>query len=298
MYEDIAKLNPFYEVYENFWNTDSEESSLTFSSRGSSDSARSPSLASITSSQDSFRPLEISSSPSIRHFRSHLDLDETKKIQVFLHEGSEHQPTYAEYDGQSSQFAALDYADNDKRPLSPIEEPEDSSDSDELEPDLRPKVHPSKYPHKKLFGQDGWLGCSTDVHALPLEKRTSMVFKGIGNKIKKQVGEIVSFPSILGTSWISLTTNAGRRHGKSLPKPFQFCSSPPFKIVSEPGCPRLLGSCNTVQTVLRPGGHDLSQRQRLPSPTTRRRPSLGRVDQEDQQLLGIQKPAASCGVPL
>jgi len=201
MYEDIAKLNPFYEVYENFWNTESEESSLTFSSRGSSDSARSSSLKSITSSQDSFSPLEVSSSPSIRHFRSHIDLHETERHQVFLHEGSEHLPTYGEYDGQSSQFAASDYTDSVKQPLSPMEKSEDDSDSDELEPDLRPKVHPSKYPHKKLFGQDGWLGCSTDVHALPLEKRTSMMFKDIGKKIKKQVGEIVSSPSILETCW-------------------------------------------------------------------------------------------------
>lgn len=193
LYEDIAKLNPFYEVYGKFWDTESDESSLTFSSSGSSDSARSPSVASIPSSQDSFRPFEVSSSPSLRHFRSHIDLDESKRLQVLLHEGNEHQPTYEEYDGHNtSQFAALDYADNVKRPLLPVEEPEEDGDSDVLEQDLRPKVHPSKYPHKKLFGQDGWLGCSTDVHALPLEKRTSMLFKGIGKKFKKQVGEIVS----------------------------------------------------------------------------------------------------------
>ena len=189
MYEDIAKLNPFYKEYHDFWNSDSEESSLTLSSNGST---KSSSLRSIPSSRDSFRPLEVSSSPTIRHFHSHSSLDA-----VYLHEGNEHQPTYEEYDGQdTSQLAALDYADSIKRPLSPIDEPGEDCDTDVLELELiRPQVHPSKLPHKKLFGEKSLLGRTTEVHAMPLERRKSQMFKAFGKKIKKQVEVLVSaFP--------------------------------------------------------------------------------------------------------
>lgn len=193
MYEDIAKLNPFYKEYKNFWNTtpELEESSLTFSSGGSS--TRSGSLQSIPSSQDSFRPLEVSSSPPLRHFRSHSGLD-SSKLHVLLHDGNEHQPMYEEYDGMNtSQYAAVDHADSMKRPLTPIEEPAEYCDPSDLDPELdtRP-VHPSKLPHKKLFGEDGWLGRTAEVHAVPYDRRGSQMFKGFGRKIKQQVREIVS----------------------------------------------------------------------------------------------------------
>lgn len=195
MYEDIAKLNPFYKKYQSFWNSDSEASSLTFSSNGST---KSSSLRSIPSSRGSFRPLEVSSSPVIRHFHSHNSLDA-----VYLHEGNEHQPTFDEYDGQNtSQFASLDYTDSFKRPLSPIDEPDEDCDAEVLEPDLiRPQPHPSKLPHKKLFGEMGLLGHTTEVQAPRLERRKSKMFKAFSKKIKKQVEVLVSvflaFPKYL-----------------------------------------------------------------------------------------------------
>lgn len=190
VYEDIAKLNPFYKEYQSFWNSDSEASSLTFSSNGST---KSSSLRSIPSSQGSFRPLEVSSSPVIRHFHSHNSLDA-----VYLHMGNEHQPAFEEYDEQNtSQLASLDYTDSIKRPLSPIDEPDEDGGAEFLEPDLiRPQLHPSKLPHKKLFGEMGLLGRTTEVQAPRLERRKSQMLKTFGKKIKKQVEVLVSvFPA-------------------------------------------------------------------------------------------------------
>lgn len=187
IYEDIAKLNPFYKAYHNFWNTESNESALTFSTNGST---KSSSLKSTPSSRDSFRPLEVSSSPSVRHFNSDGSLDA-----IYLYEGNEYQPRYDEYDGQNtSHVAALDYTGSIQQSLSTMDEPEEciSTDIEPLEPDLiHPNMHPSNFPHKKLFGDKGLLGYTTEVRAPPLERRKSQMIKTFGKKIRKQVEGLV-----------------------------------------------------------------------------------------------------------
>ena len=61
-----------------------------------------------------------------------------------------------------------------------------------------PKVHRDEIPfdhpsvtHKKLFGEKGWLGQTTDVKRL---SRKKSVFGNLRKKIKQQVEEIVSRP--------------------------------------------------------------------------------------------------------
>lgn len=189
VYEDIAKLNPFYKEYHNFWNTESDESAMTFSTKGSTESSlKSP----PSSSRDSFWPVETSSSPSIRHFNSEDRVLDT----IYLYEGNEYQPKYDEYDGHdTSCVAAMDYTDSIQQSSCTIDEPDEylSTDIELLEPDLiHPNMHPSKFPHKKLFGDKGLLGYTTEVSAPPLERRKSQMIKTFGKKIKKQVEGLVS----------------------------------------------------------------------------------------------------------
>lgn len=59
-------------------------------------------------------------------------------------------------------------------------------------PFLKSPVRRSRSPHKKLFGENGWLGRSTSMKELPAEKYKKPAFKNFGEKIKQRVGDFVS----------------------------------------------------------------------------------------------------------
>lgn len=165
---------------------------MTISTNGSPKS----SLKSSSSSQDSFRPLEVSSSPNVRHFNA----DDGALDTIYLYEGNEYQPKYDEYEGQNTScVAALDYTGSTQQSLYSTDEPDDylstTTDLELLETDLiHPDIgmHLSNFPHKKLFGDKGLLGYTAEVRALPLERRKSQMIKTFGKKIKKQVEGLVS----------------------------------------------------------------------------------------------------------
>ncbi|GBF62914.1 hypothetical protein TMEN_5511 [Trichophyton mentagrophytes] len=55
--------------------------------------------------------------------------------------------------------------------------------------DLYPQQKRSKSPHKKLFGENGWLGRSPDINDVPAEKRKPGL-RALGEKIKQRVEDI------------------------------------------------------------------------------------------------------------
>lgn len=59
-------------------------------------------------------------------------------------------------------------------------------------PFLNSPVRRSRSPHKKLFGENGWLGRSTSMKELPAEKYKKPAFKSFSDKIKQRVGDLVS----------------------------------------------------------------------------------------------------------
>lgn len=187
MYEDIAKLNPFYEEYENFWN-DSPGLEATFSSSASS---KRTSSGSLYSGSDSFSSFNRSSSPPlapIPRFDS-LCMPEGPEF----HSVSQHRPAYKTHEGlDHSQIAYFD-DDGDYDPrYSYIGSPAKMPSSDPVGNGTHDGSSQYKgLPRKQLFGDKGWLGNVPDILEVP-DKRKSTMFKELGKKIKQHVGDIVS----------------------------------------------------------------------------------------------------------
>ena len=80
----------------------------------------------------------------------------------------------------------------------------DNVDEHDPIPFLKSPTRRSRSPHKKLFGENGWLGRSTSMKELPAEKYKKPAFKNFGEKIKQRVGDFVSSVS-------SLTQTVGLR---------------------------------------------------------------------------------------
>lgn len=74
---------------------------------------------------------------------------------------------------------------------SPVRFSEDIDEHDPL-PFLRSPVRRARSPHKKLFGENGWLGRSTSMKELPAEKYRKAGFQRFSEKIKQRVGDFVS----------------------------------------------------------------------------------------------------------
>ncbi|EFR01869.1 hypothetical protein MGYG_04867 [Nannizzia gypsea CBS 118893] len=61
--------------------------------------------------------------------------------------------------------------------------------------DLYPQQKRSKSPHKKLFGENGWLGRSPDINDVPAEKKKPGL-RALGEKIKQRVEDITGSGSV------------------------------------------------------------------------------------------------------
>ncbi|KAI9930300.1 hypothetical protein MW887_011051 [Aspergillus wentii] len=207
-YEDIAKLNPFYEEYRAFWNTSSDTSTISSYSSSSSSSACS-SHSAHSDIDPSFHPLEMSSSPSLHQIPPYGALYVPDRLHVPVHDGKQYQPSYEVHDECNvSQIATLEYEDSCKLP---IEGPMESLEIDLFDLDLADEsAQQAKKPHKKLFGEKGWLGCTSDLQDLPNDKSKQKIFKGLGKKIKQHVEEL-----------------AGDMATKAYPNPFHHASRRP-----------------------------------------------------------------------
>ncbi|PGH34258.1 hypothetical protein GX50_02935 [[Emmonsia] crescens] len=75
------------------------------------------------------------------------------------------------------------------RSMSPVKILEDLDENSPLEFLPSPMKRP-RSPHKKLFGENGWLGRSPSLKESPSEKNKRPGFKSLGEKIKQRVEDI------------------------------------------------------------------------------------------------------------
>ncbi|KAE8385592.1 hypothetical protein BDV23DRAFT_176147 [Aspergillus alliaceus] len=147
-YEDVAKLNAFYEEYKAFWDASSEAIISAPSSYASTESSRS--ISSISEIGQSLCALELSSPAPVI----------------------------------SSQAAILEYEGPYKQPLSPME-----SYTNHCQRELSNLDHMNnplcqvRSSHKKLFGENGWLGGTEGLRNLSSEKHKSKGLKDLRKKI-------------------------------------------------------------------------------------------------------------------
>lgn len=100
---------------------------------------------------------------------------------------SQHNNTAGEYEG---------YRGRD-RSRSPVKVLEDLDENYPLEFLTDAPRRRSRSPHKKLFGENGWLGKTPDIKDFQAEKNKKAGLKGLGEKIKQRVEDMVSLEAIL-----------------------------------------------------------------------------------------------------
>ncbi|PLB51054.1 hypothetical protein P170DRAFT_464063 [Aspergillus steynii IBT 23096] len=188
-YEDIAKLNPFYDELKTFWEFPSD---ITYSSLSSSASSGRDSFQSIPSEVDMVvAPLEVSPSPPMRYIKPATPVPAPEKARVVLHDGNEYKTAYTALEKPVvAQVAIVEYEEHFKQPMSPVKVSSDSGELDLLEFNLIDNPFKEKVvSHKRLFGENGWLGNTPDMRCLSNEKHMSKTFINLGKKIKHQVEE-------------------------------------------------------------------------------------------------------------
>ncbi|EAW14410.1 uncharacterized protein ACLA_074470 [Aspergillus clavatus NRRL 1] len=218
-YEDIAKLNPFYEEYRAFWNASSDTTATTLSSMDAS--SRSSSQHSVRAEIDTLSsPVDVSSSPSLHYPEPYTGLNFPRKLDVPLYEGKQHRPSVRIYDEDlaASQHASF-VPDGLVHTLQSINEATEMSDYDSMDVHrIGAPLQRVRSSHKKLFGTNGWLGNTSELRDVPLRRQKSGIFRDLGKKIKHHVGEIAEDMA------------------KAYPKPFAV-GSRRSRIVPEPTIP-------------------------------------------------------------
>ncbi|KAK2763288.1 hypothetical protein FQN54_009924 [Arachnomyces sp. PD_36] len=76
-----------------------------------------------------------------------------------------------------------------EKPRSPVRFSDTIDEHDPL-PYLHTPTRRTRSPHKKLFGENGWLGRSTSMKELPAEKYKKPGFKSFSDKIKQHLGDL------------------------------------------------------------------------------------------------------------
>ncbi|KAE8375599.1 hypothetical protein BDV26DRAFT_294904 [Aspergillus bertholletiae] len=177
LHEDVVKLNPFYEKYRSFWNMSPEMEDIALISDTSTNSLRSSGSRS-ESDQSLYYP-ETSSFPPVHEAQPlPVEVSVVKRFPAAVHGGHEYTLTYdAHPDVITSQAAILEYDDQHKEPTSIYEwESFELDHTDCL-------LGQTRSSHKRLFGENGWLGGTADVGNLSSEKHKSKSLKGLRKKI-------------------------------------------------------------------------------------------------------------------
>ncbi|KAK1142735.1 hypothetical protein N8T08_007367 [Aspergillus melleus] len=189
----IAKLNPFYDEYKSFWEFPSDETYSSLSSNSSS--ATSPSSASFQSIHSDLDmvvvPLEVSPFAPMRHNQGVDRFLAPEEPRMVVHGGNEHKTIYTAHEKPAvAQVAIVEYEEHSKQPRKPVKGPSHSSQSELLCLDLADNPFKAKFAsHKKLFGENGWLGNAPESNRQSNEKHMSKTFINLGKKIKHQVEE-------------------------------------------------------------------------------------------------------------
>ncbi|KAL4885161.1 hypothetical protein BJY04DRAFT_214501 [Aspergillus karnatakaensis] len=188
-YEDIAKLNPFYEEYKTFWD-DPRDAESSLCSDGLSSS---PSLPSIEEESEPSLTFELAKSPLFPiSALPDSPLPETPKSTY--HDGGHSKPTYEHHSFESSQVAIVEHDEFVTRPFSFSPEREQidfqqSEASDCLDP-VGHALGRVRSSHKQLFGEGGWLGPTAELDARSLKKNKYKSIIGLGKKFKQHVGDM------------------------------------------------------------------------------------------------------------
>ncbi|RMJ20793.1 hypothetical protein PHISP_08336, partial [Aspergillus sp. HF37] len=206
-YEDIAKLNPFYEKYNNFWSARSEPES-TLSSGASSKITLS---GSFYSEPGSFYSAERSSSPVMDSFNNFDGVYVPDRLHTAIRSVNKCKPLYQPCRSLAdSQFAFFEN-DSDCSPrYSHVHSPTELTGPDPHDLGLDSPCQQT-LPRKKLFGENGWLGDTVEPKELT-DKRKSKIFKGLGKKIKQHVGEIAE------DTMVRVHSNPFNHYGSDGPK--------------------------------------------------------------------------------
>lgn len=190
-FEDVAKLNPFYDELRDFWDNSpvaaSSASSLIASSSASSfrSDASGVGVPSWTFSS--------STAPS-EHNTMSWDGSLAPKSYYSVHRDNFHQHylPYKMHDKTGIVPSISLRPDSDYRQsLQPARETKPSYyglDTSRYNDYYSRGVRPS---HKKLFGEDGWLGCRPDTDVRSGKNKTK-VLKDLGKKVKKHVEDLAN----------------------------------------------------------------------------------------------------------
>ncbi|KAE8146776.1 hypothetical protein BDV25DRAFT_169602 [Aspergillus avenaceus] len=170
-YDDMAKLNSFYEEYESFWNVVPKMSTMstsTYSSTG------------FTSHHDHQSLFPPKLTPTRRlDIQTYTQRPTQETYRLAVRDGHQYTPSYNTYYGaRNSQTAILEFENHDET-------------DDLLQPDFETCPRgPARTTRKKLFGANGWLGVTAEVEEVSHEKQITKKIHGLGKKIKQQVGEL------------------------------------------------------------------------------------------------------------
>ncbi|GKZ39021.1 hypothetical protein AbraIFM66950_011679 [Aspergillus brasiliensis] len=189
-FEEIARINPFYDKIMDMWNKSAQAASEMIS-EGSS-SLSSPSSPSTQSGNDQSSVHHEASAPLLRECQCYTDRHAPRQPCVTLHDVGEHKPSYRTHDGLRTQQTAVVQHCNGSRNALPISaHPMEHYPHSQVDASLTGAVlMPSKTVHKKLFGDNGWLGCTADMNDLPSETHKFRSLRRLGKKVIKQVEEL------------------------------------------------------------------------------------------------------------
>ncbi|PYI26727.1 hypothetical protein BP00DRAFT_355177, partial [Aspergillus indologenus CBS 114.80] len=175
-YDNIAKLNPFYEPFMKFWTgSPTSDTAVPFDAQSSASSEYIP--VGIES--------DLSPPSPVMH---HSEFDDTVCVLeapgLTLHNGRGHQIGYHPYsEPEISQTVLMRLSPSPQ--LSPTA------------PDLTGvslvgnPLSGSKPSHKKLFGENGWLGSNADLRELAGDNHKSFGLRRLGKKFKMHVEDLV-----------------------------------------------------------------------------------------------------------
>ncbi|EEH47289.1 uncharacterized protein PADG_03387 [Paracoccidioides brasiliensis Pb18] len=135
-------------------------------------------------------PISKSEGNNVRFLDSNPDYDgSTYGGENYHHDWNPAPNAFIRYEKQSSGSRSPERGRGPRRSLSPVKVLEDLDENSPLEFLPSPRKR-SRSPHKKLFGENGWLGRSPSLKEGLSEKNKMPGLRSIGEKIKQRVEDI------------------------------------------------------------------------------------------------------------
>ncbi|RAL14991.1 uncharacterized protein BO97DRAFT_422334 [Aspergillus homomorphus CBS 101889] len=179
-YDDLTKLNPFYEPFIQFWS-----SSPTSYAASPLDAQSTSSSEYIPVGIDSdLSPLDSPSSPVMHGPQFDDTIQLLKKPGMTLHDGRGHEVCYHPYSVHDAGQTAT---------VEPSLTRQLSSTATDLTGAslIGNPLSETKSAHKKLFGEKGWLGSNADLRELAGNNHKSLGLRRLGKKFKMHVEDLM-----------------------------------------------------------------------------------------------------------